>query len=281
MPRTAICPICGKSFTLSYIGPDHPGIYCSHRCVGVSQRKYLTPPTPLGRFLFNRWRESGLTMQDFSKTIGISPSTFSDYMKRARLPTNELLSRLRLIYGEALPGIPLDADRRRERGRQLYQQYGHLAHTREAVQKGAKTRTGRKQSPEHTAKIVAAHTDSGHFARSAKRFNLTNRWVRQARMTLFNRLRGANHPTETQLQQWTEQVAQRLQVPRAAVLAIWRPHLLKRRLIDTGGRPAEIDYLQVHQWRMENPPVKWLQIGVRLDRDPGTLMAGYYRWRKS
>jgi hypothetical protein len=59
----------------------------------------------------------------------------------------------------------------------------------------------------------------------------------RALITLRNRLRGNSTPDTTILKRWADEVATRLQLTPEAVLALWRPLLVKRGLRSRAGRP--------------------------------------------
>ena len=87
-------------------------------------------------------------------------------------------------------------------------------------------------------------------------------------------------PTRDEIKAWKRGTAAKFKRPIGEVHAIWLPYLLKQELIPPGGRPRKIDLDCVYQWRQERPPVKWVVIGVRLNRDPDVVKSSYHRWRK-
>jgi hypothetical protein len=64
------------------------------------------PKTALGRFLEERWRESGKTRKDFAQDISISYADLKARLYSSKLPSTKTLAKLRATFGDQLPSAP-------------------------------------------------------------------------------------------------------------------------------------------------------------------------------
>lgn len=154
---------------------------------------------------------------------------------------------------------------------------------REIQRKATAAKRGLKKSPEHIAKVLAAQTANGTQDRfmAAGRANAQSIKGR-ARRALTGHLNGngPSHPDLKVLQEWAPPIAERLGIPENAIVTIWRDWLRAHGIGSFGGRPQEIDWPQVHEWRTQVPPVKWEVIAARLDRSSASLQTRYGKWRR-
>jgi hypothetical protein len=226
------------------------------------------PAAPFARFLWDEWQRSGLGLHAFGRQVlGISTL---DKLIAGHEVSQATYNKLKERYGDALPAGPIDTATRAARMKRVRIQPGP-----EIVRKRAGSQRGMHYSEAVRARRRerwAALTPEERRARTA---HFDNRPIMQS---LRVHLRWVAEPGRQQLQAWAEGTGKRFQLPASAVLAAWKPCLQRRGLWPKGGRPPQIDYLQVHEWRQQR--VKWEVIGSRLGHDPEVLQVGYARWKR-
>jgi len=165
--------------------------------------------------------------------VGVHRETLRELMQGC-LPIQRTYERLQVVFGDRLPPTYTETERRR---RVIMQHQGN-PHTPEAIAKSAASRRGRPQCPERGAKRVAPMNARGHYERVVPMLAVVTRSLeRRCLAGLPNRLRANPDPSARERQQWAEETGRAVGVPPAAVLAIWRPYLRKRKLVHLGGRP--------------------------------------------
>ncbi len=226
------CPRCKNTF---WDKPSHQRTFCSRGCFAAERGKYISPKTPFARFLLGKWRNSDLTLSEWSRTVGIHRTTLQELMEGA-LPTQRTLDRLRGVYGNQLPETDTETERRR---RVLAEHRGN-PHTPEAKQKSGDSRRGQRHSPERVAKRLATAQASGGYERSLEGLAAKSRTLeRRALAGLPMRLRANPNPSWSQVKKWAEETGEKVGESTKVVLAWWEPYLKKRELWNAAGRKPD------------------------------------------
>jgi hypothetical protein len=298
--RAAVCPACRQSFRRPRAQRSD---YCG-RCGGngYDRRREVPPPPkePFNRFLYDWWLTSKQGFQPAARQLGLSRAGFKQLLWGAR-PTQRTVDCLRAYFGDCLPPVETHTERLRERVRyareNLYPQPGSPAYAASKRKAGLALR-GRRVAPDTVRRRVETQRAAGLFARKAEDMGRITRQpkARAARM-LSNHLRASSAPSAEQIREWAGRAAQKIGLPRAAVLALWRPRLQERGLAPRGGRPQNEKRHQLVAIRMASWPRKadgdladgfWddtLQHVRRLEREkapatPDSLMEWWYDHRK-
>jgi transcriptional regulator with XRE-family HTH domain len=242
--RTRICRRCDRPYEES---EKHGATrrYCSRWCATAAKR-------PEGwNHLQGRcsdWMvENRASMTTFAREVGVSRQTLGYwYTHKDSTIWSDVLFRLADFFR-----IPRDQAIREAGGKTAEQRRAeHALGTagnflkigpaaqREVARKGGLSHRGGRQSPEWVAKRIGARMASDGYQRNLKRFT---GWSRsdagRAVHVLIGRLQHIPSPSRQQLSQWAGDTGQRLSLPPAAVLAIWKPYCQERGLVGTGGAP--------------------------------------------
>lgn len=145
------------------------------------------------------------------------------------------------------------AEERRVRvGRQLQERHPW---TPETAQRGGRGNQGRKIAPDVVAQSMATRRNNGGLDRATKALTAYSRSAQgQALHSLFGRLNGVAEPTKPQrgwkpqLRRWAKAIGTEVGLSTDTVLALWEPHLKRRKLWRDGGRkPDEGRHLTINE----------------------------------
>jgi hypothetical protein len=223
--------------------------FCDDTCWAESQRKKRDPETALGRFVFEAWFESGLSLNAFARDIGITRESLTDLLDD-RLPLRRNLDILRARYGDALPASETANDASSVRYTALLYEHGHEGRTEKAIRKRAKTVRGRAHSEERKKKIRDKLAETGGFD---KFLGDSRKWSKslegRANLSLNVYLRHTPEPTRDEVRDWCKEVGARLGRRSDWVRAVWAQRLESRGL-----------------WRPPGPaPKKWERRHAHVD----------------
>jgi hypothetical protein len=288
---TRTCPACGKPRRV------HPyrassWVACSRVCTRA-QRWRARAWNPLQHRVVDHLIDRRMTAPAFAESLGVNHHWLASWFRNEgqTVPTETirvLAEALGMTFEDALDaagGVTAE-ERRREHGRAMAARNLPAAGSAEAAEnarRGGRANRGRKRSPEAIANTVASRKRTGGHDRwkaAAAKWSASDRG--RVVHALMGRLHHSPHPSWALIGQWASEVGQRHNLPPRAVLGLWETHLRRRNLWPRrGGRPGEIDYARVHEWRTATPPVKWEVIGARLRKQPDVLQAGYSRWKRA
>jgi hypothetical protein len=244
----------------------------------VDLQASFSPKTAIGWFLYRKWQSSGKGMNAFARDdLGVAFDTFQRLLTGHR-PVKRTYGRLKRVYGDELPPAELHRDwLRKQSSTQM-----RAARKKLDQKKAAEGRRGKPRSPEATARMLATKAKSGEDEREKARLIAFAKSLKgRAVASLKQYLEWTPAPSKETIEAWAQTVGERLVLPTAAVKAIWRPYLQKRRLWPKGGRPAKYDLAQVFEWRHQKPIIKWEAIRSRLklsEDELASLRRAYYRY---
>lgn len=233
------CSICGKTFSrrVNY----GRGVYCGQRCQRIGNSSTLSPKKPLGKFLFERFRASGLSRAQFAKTIGIGPGTLRRQCQD-RLPIDKTYAALRLHFGDDLPESESQTDHMRADAQARGRRNIAFLHSPEARRKVAESLKGQKHSPERVAKMVATQTASGHLKRLSDAGRKAARSPQgRAERSFWNHLRWTPKPTVAERRRWAEEVGERIGLSPASVLVIWAEYEQRHGIATSARGPKTLE----------------------------------------
>jgi len=220
-------------------------------------------------------RESGVRYLALRRWFVIPQSTLR----------REKLLALAETFGISLKQAIIDAggitaeDRALAFARVLGARMASILNSSEHRGKGGRAHRGRSKPPGFGAKLRAAqiaHPD--YEQRLARLAAMTKAPNRRALHSLVMRLRTAPEPSRDDLKNWAAPVAERLNLPRQAVLAVWRPHLQERGLLGKGGRPIQTNRCEIaaEEWRISppkqgqrGPNAYWHRVARRVSENEG------------
>lgn len=288
------CYVCHKEYV-----PKRPGqrqIVCSPVCAASLRRRHKVAKSPLAQLIFDAWRESGQALNAYARLLGLRcPATLRNLI-RGRNPTDRTYEQLRATFGERLPLLVTESERRRQRFAAIRPMSLAAMHAPAAKAKSAASRRGLKRSPEAIANQLASARLSGRWRNSVEamtRYQRTPRGKSLAALRMF--LRFTPKPSNHDVQQWTDATAGKLGLTPEAVRALWRQTLVQRGLRQAGGRPARDRRYKLVDLAMKRWPKTpggyladgfWdkiadkIQAVERSDIDPAALQTGYYRWKR-
>jgi hypothetical protein len=219
--------------------PSRPRKYCNQVCAKAHRWRLQVSKRPLAQFIYARWGDSDLMLSPYARQIGLSPTCLRNVL-RGHNPAQKTLDVLRATFGDALPSVVPDNDRRRaaaDRARQFLPAPGSPAH-RANARKGGLARNRQPRSPEQYRKMMATQTATGHVERSAVRFRALARtqW-RRARTSLGAYLRWHPEASLAELREHATNAAPQFGMSAAGIWAEWQPLLRKYGLLDRGGHP--------------------------------------------
>ena len=248
------CALCPRQF-------EHPAgrsrVYCSNICKAAARRNARTPRNGFERFLYDRWRATGLSLRACSLEWGLGPKGLGSYIDGAR-PADAKLEILRRRFGDELPnpepaeeGFTSDTERRRAQIRALREKgtAASLKARARTNQREAQRRKPRSQKAidtrRETIKTSAAYAEgqektrayaqSGRGRAIASLTHLLERW---------HRWTGGDSP-DTTLELWAAKVVEQLRPDYPRVTAelilegIWKPFLRRRDPKRRRGRRAK------------------------------------------
>jgi len=236
-----LCPICRGSFK-DYV--SEPRIYCSLRCRDTARLRHPSPKTAFGKFIRDEWIRSGENLTVFARGLSLGGWVIRSLLDD-HPPADTTLAKLRAAFGDHLPPVTSSNELHRVEGRRRIQErlaagLEPMPGTRapESIVKRAASHRGYKPRPETIAKTRESQKSSPawqeHMARNRKRMSSPS-W--RALTSLVRRLSGNPTPDDAALKQWAGPVAERLHLTSEAILALWRPTLVKRGLKGRAGRP--------------------------------------------
>jgi hypothetical protein len=234
---TGYCSICGDPF-------QYPPYNDQKRCKEhrtFAPRRARPPKAPLAAFLHQEWVRTRppLSLVDIARKIGLSRSSLLNYLDGST-PTRPNLDKLRSAFGDRLPDVTADNERRREQARAIYPlspQPGTPEFMAARRKAGAKMR-GRPKTEEHIRKAMETRRATGELEVQSERLHTaTQRLDWRARRVLRNRLRGNPSPSPELVRQWAEVASSGLAMSVEMILAAWRPLLVRCGLAASGGRP--------------------------------------------
>jgi hypothetical protein len=190
--------------------------------------------------------DNGLSFAAIGREIGIVDTGLSRWVKTKNAALNEpVLARLAellgLSYAEALAeaGGLTAADRRRAAVRENQKKAPKPGSQAFAEQRRKAGLTHRQwhPTPEQVANAMAARAATGAHERTGERMR---EWDATQAGAAIVRLNGyllqTPHPDRATIRRWADDSSAAVGISRLAILAIWRPYLLRRGVTRQGGR---------------------------------------------
>jgi len=285
---------------------DQPHFFCSLRCENLHAVRSIVPKTPRGwalKSLVLADLEVGENLPSICQRIGISRTVLLAVI-RGRPLLDKTLKKLELAYPDRLPSGSTASDALRQRFITHPPKNNHSA---EALAKRSQTtKLRRAEHRKYEAEIIArdehdperiallekkattsirmqqAHATSpasiAHRQRHAERMRSLSARVQMSvkqRLVSLERQRPENPiPTSDEREQWKQAIATRLEVPPAEVARLWRPVLIKHKLLNPGGRPRKDEVARCEAYQGLKQKREWDGIGRaphRFDVDLGDL----------
>jgi hypothetical protein len=258
--RWRTCPECSRR---QLVPPNRDATWraCSRACISAGRRHPAW--NALQRHCLEWMAEHGMNLSAFAQEAGVR------YLALRRwfvIPQSTLRQEKLLALAETLGISPEQAkadagglsaeDRASAFGHALGARMASILNSPEHRGKGGRAHRGRPKPPDFGAKLRIAQLGHPDYAqRMARLAAMTKAPERRALHSLVMRLRAAPAPSRDDLTNWAEPVAERLNLPRQAVLAVWRPHLQKRGLLGKGGRPIQTNRCEIaaEEWLISPP----------------------------
>lgn len=277
-PTTLACEQCGHQVSVNRARSQRRR-FCSQRCKAETARQYV-PWNSVQQTIRARCAAEGLTLGAYADRAGVPRSALRAWFRaKDRSIKRAYLERLATDLGlgtadevARLPGVRITEEVQAELGRGLSARPGAR------VMKHGRAPGARRPKPEQVAAWVRTRntvvdenglTAAERFQRASANAARTTKG-RALRM-LKGRLRFRNpHPSAEEVGQWADETTTALGLTRRAVLGLWHPYLVRRGLVGTAGRPADVARCQ--------------RIRTHLDHDgitPETPRAPYGFWKAS
>lgn len=234
---TSICATCRQPFEHR---ADRRRIHCSKPCYATDQRGDLSPETELAVFLFDQWRNSGLSISAHARTLGIGKDSLT-WLIGNRLPARKTYGRLKRAFGDALPPSQTETEAQRLNRARVHEQLPKPGSKRssEMYRRAAAAKRGRPRRPEDAARSAATARATGAAEQAGVRLTTDARSTEgRIRRMLFGRLRHVPRPSRPQVREWARDAADGANRSAADVLAAWTPYLEARGLWSKAGRKA-------------------------------------------
>jgi DNA-binding XRE family transcriptional regulator len=77
--------------------------YCSRRCAGSVHRTADHFTTPIDQFIYNKYRQLGMTRAEFATMVGVSPQCLTNWLKGRCSPKDTTYERIRALFPDAPP----------------------------------------------------------------------------------------------------------------------------------------------------------------------------------
>jgi hypothetical protein len=224
--------------------PSKTQQFCDPDCRYAWTRTRLSrrPDGVFNAFVYERWRDSGLTVSAFAREIGVAGSRIRSILAGKR-PTDDTVAALHGVYGTAVPAAESWTDQLRKKARRNIREYfpepGSEMFAENRRKSAAKLR-GRSMDPTAIQRSVETKRATGALAREADRLReLGPRDRTRVLRSLLGYLHRFPEPKWPTVRKWAIEVGAVHSWPSEAVLRLWRPQLEKRKLWPRGGAPTK------------------------------------------
>lgn len=244
VPKQRLCVVCRQR----PVPPKHK-LYCSNVCRGLAKREgRKLASTPFAHFLQMKLAELNCTQGLFARKVGVSPPTVTRWLQGGA-PLADAYERLKAMYGDEVPVIATETDRRRAKARENLCALNAVSpeDQRERAQRGGAAGKG-KPKPAHSEKMREWHASEAavdHRRRLVE--DLGPRLTQyvtsdggRALVSLGKFLENRPDATLDELRSHAMVVARRLHpLTSDAVFELWKPTLRARGYPVGKGRPRD------------------------------------------
>jgi transcriptional regulator with XRE-family HTH domain len=224
-------------------------LYTDSVAMGRSMRRGPPAPTPFARFLWIKLEEEHLSQRIFARQLGVTPATVTRWLQGAA-PPEAAYERLRARYGESVPMVTTETERRRVKARENAAKLNSAPAQVRASRARAGGRAGRgKTKPDHSNRMRAWYASPAGTEHRLRLVEIDGPRLTEAVTTPHGRSLVAlgkfldHNPdaSEERLRAHAGVVAERLSLTLDEVWAGWRPRLRRRGFQIGPGRPPNLD----------------------------------------